>query len=69
MDDKTLFETIRTRLFTAVVGDVLDKMGHRKQFLPPYLRPLSAASRPRAHASGGGRRRRGGTGGRRPDRT
>jgi regulator of RNase E activity RraA len=44
MDDKTLFETIRTRLFTAVVGDVLDKMGHRKQFLPPYLRPLDPAS-------------------------
>jgi regulator of RNase E activity RraA len=44
MDDKTLFETIRTRLFTAVVGDVLDKMGHRRQFLPPYLRPLDPAS-------------------------
>jgi regulator of RNase E activity RraA len=44
MDDKTLFDTIRTRLFTAVVGDVLDKMGHRRQFLPPYLRPLDPTS-------------------------
>lgn len=40
MDDHTLFSTMRERLFTAVVGDVLDKMGFRRQFLPPHLRPL-----------------------------
>jgi regulator of RNase E activity RraA len=44
MDDKALFDTIRTRLFTAVVGDVLDRMGHRRQFLPPHLRPLDPAA-------------------------
>ena len=35
-----LLETIRTRLFTAVIGDVLDAAGFTKQFLPPHLRPL-----------------------------
>ena len=40
MDDASLFGTIRDRLFTAVVGDVLDRMGHRRQFLPPGLQPL-----------------------------
>ncbi len=40
MTDKQLFETIRTRLFTAVVGDVLDVMGHRHQFLPQAIKPL-----------------------------
>jgi regulator of RNase E activity RraA len=44
MDEATLFATIRERLFTAVVGDVLDRMGHRRQFLPPYLQPLDPAS-------------------------
>lgn len=40
MDDNALFETIRKELFTAVVGDVLDKLGHLNQFLPPQLMPL-----------------------------
>ena len=38
--DGTLFETIREDLSTAVVGDVLDAMGHRQQFLPPGIYPL-----------------------------
>ena len=38
--DKAFFETIRTELSTAVVGDCLDAMGHRKQFLPASIRPL-----------------------------
>lgn len=37
---ETIVETIRSSLFTAVVGDVLDQMGFRKQFLPPEIRPL-----------------------------
>ena len=41
MDDETLFETLRTRLFTAVLGDVLDQMGLRRQFLPPGIAPLA----------------------------
>jgi regulator of RNase E activity RraA len=35
-----LLETIRTRLFTAVIGDVLDAAGFTRQFLPQHLRPL-----------------------------
>lgn len=39
-DDDELFELMRTRLFPAVVGDILDQMGHLKQFLSPTIRPL-----------------------------
>lgn len=45
MNDSELFETIRTRLFTAVLGDVLDVLGHRHQFLPPGLLPLEPGTR------------------------
>lgn len=38
--DAELFATIRKNLYTAVVGDVLDHMGHRVHFLPPAIRPL-----------------------------
>jgi 4-hydroxy-4-methyl-2-oxoglutarate aldolase len=38
--DAELFATIRKNLYTAVVGDVLDHMGHRVHFLPPAVRPL-----------------------------
>jgi regulator of RNase E activity RraA len=38
--DALLFETIRKNLYTAVVGDVLDGLGHRTHFLPPAIRPL-----------------------------
>ena len=40
-DRGTLFETIRRRLFTAVIGDVMDTAGLTRQFLPPELRPLT----------------------------
>jgi 4-hydroxy-4-methyl-2-oxoglutarate aldolase len=40
MDDDTLFSSLRDRLSTAVVGDVLDKMGWRRQFLPQAIGPL-----------------------------
>ncbi len=39
-DDQTTFGIMRERLFTAVVGDVLDTMGYRHQFLPPGIQPL-----------------------------
>ena len=39
-DDTELFATMRAKLFTAVVGDVLDRMGFLHQFLPPHIRPL-----------------------------
>ncbi len=38
--DEALFTLIKQELFTAVVGDVMDKLGLRKQFLPPAIRPL-----------------------------
>ena len=40
-DDRELFRLMKEELFTAVVGDVMDKMGLHHQFLPPYLKPLS----------------------------
>lgn len=39
-DDAEMFAAIRSRLFTAVVGDILDTMGFLHQFLPPRLRPV-----------------------------
>ena len=32
--------TIRTRLYTAVLSDVLDELGYRNQALPAHIRPL-----------------------------
>jgi 4-hydroxy-4-methyl-2-oxoglutarate aldolase len=40
LSDAELFATIRSNLYTAVVGDVLDHMGHRLHFLPPAIRAL-----------------------------
>ncbi len=45
VSDAELFATLKTRLFTAVVGDVLDKMGLRHQFLPPGINPLQPGTR------------------------
>ena len=41
MNDSELFTTLRDRLFTAVVGDVMDRAGFRLQFLPPTVRPIT----------------------------
>lgn len=38
--DEALFSFIKKELFTAVVGDVMDKLNLRRQFLPPTIRPL-----------------------------
>ncbi len=38
--DSGMFAAMRKSLFTAVVGDVLDKMGLLHQFLPPRFRPI-----------------------------
>jgi regulator of RNase E activity RraA len=38
--EEELFGLIRRELFTAVVGDVMDKLGFQRQFLPPRIRPL-----------------------------
>ena len=39
-DDKELFAIVKNELFTALVGDVLDKLGYTKQFLSPLIKPL-----------------------------
>lgn len=39
-DDEELFSLIRQHLFTAVVGDIMDRLGFHRQFLPPQIRPL-----------------------------
>ena len=39
-DDAELFALARGELFTAVVGDVMDKLGFQHQFLPPAIQPL-----------------------------
>jgi regulator of RNase E activity RraA len=39
-NDAELFRLMRERLFTAIIGDVLDLRGYRDQFLSPECRPL-----------------------------
>jgi 4-hydroxy-4-methyl-2-oxoglutarate aldolase len=39
----TLFQTIREKLFTPVLGDILDREGRSHQFLPQPIKPLNAA--------------------------
>lgn len=41
-NDSELFKIAKKELFTALVGDALDKMGYRHQFLPPNVKPLSS---------------------------
>ncbi len=38
--DQELFDIAKRELFTAVVGDVMDKMGLQKQFLPPRIKAM-----------------------------
>lgn len=45
MKDSELFALMRNELFTAVVGDVLDALGHQRQFLPPGIMPLDKRMR------------------------
>ena len=40
-NDDELFALARQELFSAVVGDIMDKLGLQRQFLPPAVRPLS----------------------------
>ena len=40
MVDDVLYASLRDKLFTAVVGDVLDRMGRHRQFLPQAIGPL-----------------------------
>ena len=38
--DDELFALARRDLFTAVVGDIMDLLGYKNQFLPPMVQPL-----------------------------
>ena len=40
LPDHELFQSVRRELFSAVIGDVMDKMGLQHQFLPPQIVPL-----------------------------
>lgn len=42
-NDAELFALARAELFTAVVGDILDTMGLRHQFLAPRVKPIDPA--------------------------
>ena len=56
--DEALFGVMKKELFSAILGDVLDQMGFRSQFLPPALRPLrpdlvlAGRAMPVVHAAG-----------------
>lgn len=39
-NDEELFAAARQKLFSAVIGDVMDKLGFLRQFLPPQIQPL-----------------------------
>jgi len=39
-NDDDLFDAVKKELFTAVVGDAMDKLGLMHQFLPPQIQPL-----------------------------
>ena len=39
--EEELVSLIRRELFTAVIGDALDRLGLQRQFLPPSIQPLS----------------------------
>ena len=41
--DAELFQSARWELFSAVIGDVMDKLGFQHQFLPPAIVPLERA--------------------------
>src|SRR3954464_12811156 len=38
--DEELFAVVRRELFTAVVGDVMDRLGLQRQFLSPRIGPV-----------------------------
>ena len=40
-NDAELLALIKNELYTAVIGDIMDKMGYTHQFLPPRIRPLT----------------------------
>ena len=43
LSDAEAFQSARRELFSAVIGDVMDKLGLQHQFLPPAIVPLKRA--------------------------
>ena len=41
-DENEMLELMKQKLYTPVVGDILDQMGYKHQFLPAPIRPLAA---------------------------
>jgi len=41
-NEEEMFVLMKTKLYTPVVGDILDQMGYNHQFLPAAIRPLPA---------------------------
>lgn len=41
-DDSEMFALMKEKLYTPVVGDILDQMGYCHQFLPAPIRPLAS---------------------------
>jgi regulator of RNase E activity RraA len=39
-DDNALFKKMRSDLYSAVIGDILDQLGRTRQFLPSTIQPL-----------------------------
>ena len=42
-DDGELFSLMKSKLYTAVVGDILDVLGFQHQFLPPAVKPVDCS--------------------------
>ena len=38
-NDDEMFALMKEKLYTPVVGDILDQMGYKHQFLPASIRP------------------------------
>ena len=50
-NDEEMFLLMKEKLYTPVVGDILDQMGFVHQFLPAEIRPLSAMT-PASYCTG-----------------
>lgn len=51
-NDEEMFALMKEKLYTPVVGDILDQMGYKHQFLPAEIRPLAAMAPVEAYTAG-----------------
>ena len=52
-NDDEMFALMKEKLYTPVVGDILDQMGYPHQFLPANIRPLATMVDPAPYAAPG----------------